>query len=56
MITAAADRKFVDCAFAGNVDFLVTNDKHFNSLKNLDFPKINVLTIQEFEGFYKNNI
>ncbi|MFN3489598.1 MAG: putative toxin-antitoxin system toxin component, PIN family [Emticicia sp.] len=50
------DNKFVDCAFAGNVDFLVTNDKHFNNLKNLDFPKINVLTIQEFEGFYKNNI
>ena len=27
------DNKFVDCAIAGNADFIVTNDKHFNVVK-----------------------
>lgn len=27
------DNKFVDCAIAGNCNYLVTNDKHFNILK-----------------------
>jgi uncharacterized protein len=27
------DNKFFDCAVAGNADYLVTNDAHFNILK-----------------------
>ncbi|MBI5916779.1 MAG: putative toxin-antitoxin system toxin component, PIN family [Bacteroidetes bacterium] len=42
------DDKFVDCAFAGNADFLVTNDRHFNVLKTHPFPKIKVLSAEEF--------
>jgi len=42
------DNKFVDCAIAGNVDYLVSNDKHFNCLKKIDFPKLNLLSIDEF--------
>ncbi len=42
------DNKFVDCAFAGNVHYLVSNDKHFNRLKTIDFPSINILTLEEF--------
>jgi len=42
------DNKFVDCAIAGNADFIVTHDKHFNILKTIDFPKIKILTIDEF--------
>ena len=42
------DNKFTDASFAGNVNYLVTNDKHFNILRNLDFPKINLLDIQQF--------
>ncbi len=42
------DDKFVDCAFAGNADFLVTNDRHFNVLKTHPFPKIKVLSADEF--------
>lgn len=34
------DDKFVDCAVAANARFLVTEDHHFNVLKNLDFPKV----------------
>jgi len=50
------DNKFADCAFAGNVDFLITNDKHFNSLKRLDFPKISVMNIVEFERYSKGGL
>ncbi len=44
------DNKFVDCAFAGNVHYLVTDDKHFSRLKTLQFPLINVITLEEFRG------
>ena len=42
------DNKFVDCAIAGDVDYLVSNDKHFNCLKKIDFPKLNLLNIDDF--------
>jgi len=42
------DNKFSDCAFAGNVHYLVTNDKHFNVLSSIPFPSINVLTLEKF--------
>jgi len=42
------DNKFVDCAIAGDVDYLVSNDKHFNCLNKIDFPKLNLLSIDEF--------
>ncbi|MEQ8705123.1 MAG: putative toxin-antitoxin system toxin component, PIN family [Phaeodactylibacter sp.] len=38
----ADDNKFVDCAIASNADFIVSNDKHFNVLHDLSFPKVNV--------------
>ncbi len=43
------DNKFADTAIAGNADYLVTNDKHFNVLKTIDFPKINVVSIMNSE-------
>ena len=48
------DNKFVDCAFAGNVHYLVTNDKHFNILKNIHFPKIKVINIEKFKNIILN--
>ncbi len=49
LITADPDdNKFVDCAVAGNVKYIVSKDKHFNILKNIPFPKVDVLTIDEF--------
>lgn len=44
----ADDNKFSDCAVAAKADYLVTNDAHFNVLKNLGFPKITVITPDEF--------
>ncbi len=43
------DNKFADLTIAGNADYLVTNDKHFNPLKTIDFPKLNVVTMDEFK-------
>jgi len=43
------DNKFVDLTIAGNADYLVTNDKHFNPLKSLDFPVLNIVSIDEFK-------
>jgi putative PIN family toxin of toxin-antitoxin system len=42
------DNKFVDCAIAGNADYLVSNDKHFNCLKTIEFPKLSLLNIDDF--------
>ena len=42
------DNKFVDCAFAANATYIVSNDKHFDALKSVDFPKIRVLKLIEF--------
>ncbi len=42
------DNKFVDCAIAGNAVYLVSNDKHFQVLKYIEFPRVNLLTLPEF--------
>ena len=42
------DNKFVDCAFAANATYIVSNDKHFDALKAYDFPKLQVLKLIEF--------
>jgi uncharacterized protein len=35
----ADDNKFCDCCFAASTNFIVSNDKHFNILQNVEFPK-----------------
>lgn len=42
------DNKFVDCAVSAGAEYIVSNDKHFNVLKTIPFPKVSVLTIKEF--------
>ncbi|MFN8352923.1 MAG: putative toxin-antitoxin system toxin component, PIN family [Spirosomataceae bacterium] len=46
------DDKFVDCAVAANADFIVTNDKHFDILKNVAFPKVLVINQEEFKELW----
>ena len=43
------DNKFVDCAIVADADYLVTEDKHFNVLKEITFPQVNVITLDEFQ-------
>ena len=49
LLQDADDNKFADCAIAANADYLITNDKDFNILKKVNFPKVSVVTILEFE-------
>jgi predicted nucleic acid-binding protein len=44
----ADDNKFVDCAVAADAEYIVTNDAHFNVLKQIDWPKLTVIAIKEF--------
>ncbi|MDR1895280.1 MAG: putative toxin-antitoxin system toxin component, PIN family [Prevotellaceae bacterium] len=51
LITADPDdNKFVDCAISANANYIVSNDRHFNALKDINFPKVNLLTIDEFRA------
>lgn len=47
------DNKFVDCAIAGNADYIISNDKHFNILSQIEFPSIEVLKYEDFEKKFK---
>ncbi len=47
------DNKFVDCAFAANAAFIVSNDHHFDVLESIEFPKIMVLRLQQFAAMLK---
>lgn len=52
------DNKFVDCAFTAGASCIVSNDAHFKILKEINFPKIYVLRINEFMNLLlreKNN-
>ncbi len=49
LITADPDdNKFVDCAIASNAKYIVSEDHHFNVLKEIDFPSIDVINIDDF--------
>ena len=42
------DNKFVDCAVAANAEYIVSNDSHFSILTEIDWPKLEVITINDF--------
>ena len=42
------DNKFVDCVVASDAEYIVTNDKHFNPLKEIPWPKVEIIKIAEF--------
>ena len=44
----ADDNKYADIYIAASADYLVTEDGHFSHLKNIHFPKVNVVNIDEF--------
>ena len=48
----ADDNKFVDCAIAAGAEYIVSEDRDFNPLKKIDFPKVNVLRIHEFAALW----
>ena len=46
------DNKFVDVAIAAGADLLVSNDRHFLPLKQLAFPQVSLVTLQEFLALF----
>ena len=48
------DDKFVDCAFASNATYIVSDDKHYDVLKDIEFPKLLVLKLKEFLGLLQS--
>ena len=51
--TDVDDNKFVDAAFAANVHYLVSDDRHYNPLSKIPFPKINRIKLAEFKKILK---
>ncbi|MCH5308132.1 MAG: putative toxin-antitoxin system toxin component, PIN family [Prevotella sp.] len=48
IISDPDDNKFVDCAIAANARFIVTEDHHFNVLREIPFPSVDVVNIDQF--------
>lgn len=42
------DNKFVDCAIAAEASFIVSEDRHFNILSEIPFPKVIVMGVEAF--------
>ena len=51
------DNKFVDCAIASGAKYIVTEDHHFDVLKETPFPHVDVISIEQFllEIIHRNN-
>lgn len=41
------DNKFVDCAITANAKYVVTEDRHYDVLCHLDFPKVGIVGLDE---------
>lgn len=50
------DNKFTDAAVVGNADYIVTNDGHFRHLPDVPFPKLGLLSFEEFCQLLKQHI
>ena len=42
------DNKFIDCAIIGQADFVVSEDSHFKVLKDIPFPSVRVISLDDF--------
>jgi putative PIN family toxin of toxin-antitoxin system len=50
LISDADDNKFIDCYVSSGAHYLITHDSHFSILKSVVFPKINVVSPEEFKA------
>lgn len=48
------DNKFVDCAIAANARYIVSNDRHYDVLRNIKFPRVEVLSLIDFTKIIKS--
>ncbi|MHA4739321.1 PIN domain-containing protein [Dyadobacter sp. MSC1_007] len=50
LIADQDDNKFVDCAISCQADYVITHDRHFNVLAEIQFPKVKTLKMFELKG------
>lgn len=43
------DDKFVDCAIAANASYIVSHDKDFRILREIEFPRVRVIDTVQFK-------
>lgn len=48
------DNKFVDCAIIARAKFIVTDDRHFDVLKQNPYPKVDVISLDNFLKYISN--
>jgi putative PIN family toxin of toxin-antitoxin system len=49
------DNKFVDCYIAAGAHYLISHDSHFSILKDIAFPKVNLVKIEEFKDTFETH-
>ena len=49
------DNKFVDCAFAANATYIVSDDAHYEILNTIDFPMLFVIKLKQFLNILQSN-
>jgi predicted nucleic acid-binding protein len=48
LITADPDdNKFIDCAVAAQAKYIVTEDRHYDVLREVEFPKVDIIGLDE---------
>ena len=50
------DDKFVDCAIAGGVNYLVSNDKHLRIIREYPYFNIQLATLEEFKDWFEKTL
>lgn len=45
------DNKFVDCAIKANARYIVSEDHHFDVLRSIPFPKVNIIGLNSFLNY-----
>jgi putative PIN family toxin of toxin-antitoxin system len=54
LIVDPDDNKFADCYIAAGANYLLSHDAHFSVLKQITFPKVNVMKLDEFQSAIKD--
>ncbi|MBR1468543.1 MAG: putative toxin-antitoxin system toxin component, PIN family [Prevotella sp.] len=49
------DNKFVDCAFSAGARYIVTNDRHYEVLRRIPFPHIDIIALHDFHQLLGQN-
>ena len=48
------DNKFVNCAISAGARYIVTEDAHFNCLKHINYPKVDIISLDDYLDILAN--